>query len=113
MTYKAMGGITTLPNDRQYITQMTSVGTKFDEPPTFQRFVNTSIVPKPLKPPPRPPQRYHPNQISWSEVLANAHIELNKLGGNFSEYTAFSLEQQEHWCDDLVEASILRKWTKQ
>ena len=86
--------------------KVSSGGSKFDEPPTFQKFVNTSIksnISKSLLSP-QPPIRHHPNQVSWSEVLATAHVELNKLGGTFNEYTKFSLEQQEFWADDLVDS---------
>jgi hypothetical protein len=40
-------------------------------------------------------------------------MELNKFGGDFINYTTFNLEQHEHWADDQVHATILKKWKKQ
>jgi hypothetical protein len=63
---------------------MSSRGVTFDKPPSFERFVNSSLLLKPeMKVRPSPimeqtvPTVQYPNHISWSEVLANAHVELN------------------------------------
>ena len=93
---------------------MKSRGTTFDKPPSFESFLNNSLLLSPQKivrPSPiteqTVPKVQYPNHTSWAKVLANAHFELNKFGSTFEEYTQFSLSQQDCWADDLVEENIL------
>ena len=84
-----MSSIDAHPNDKKYLNKLNSIGTTFDEPPSFEKFLNSSLVLKPQAKTNNLPltQIQYPNHIPWSEVLANAHSELNEMGGAFKKYT--------------------------